>query len=49
MQKGASHRQRFRLRLVQLIEAHVVDARALALFLPEASAARTAAQRAVLA
>src|SRR5208282_1098949 len=45
----ASHGQRFGLRFVQLIEAHVVDARALALLLPEASAARAAAERAVLA
>jgi hypothetical protein len=33
------------VRLVQLIEAHVIDAQALALFLLEASAARTAAER----
>jgi hypothetical protein len=41
--------QRVGLRLVELIEAHAVDPRALALFLPEASTARAAAERAVLA
>src|SRR5712671_3733088 len=46
---GTSDRHCLRSRVIDLIEAFLIDARAFLLFLPHADAARAAAKRAILA